>query len=235
MTESYTNPKNDRRSLTHTGTEVGEDNLERSQNAAGREDDVLKWTCPRKYEKMTYSAGDHLTKFYPRSRENTDGDGEQTTFEVDMNIAPPNGETIVDQMEYQPVVAIDNETGDQLEVEAYDFDDNTVTFTEAPEDGDANVIMWPFMTEGQIKFMGEDQFGNVVASLDTWGIPLHVFNDFEQVRGETKVHLTGAASWKESETLAVYIDSEHQITWEDDEYPEGRFASTMEQRVDVDV
>jgi hypothetical protein len=236
MTQSYTNPKNDRRSLTHTGTEVGTNNLELQQNAANREDWVLEWTCPRKYDSITYSAGDHLTKFSPRSREGVDGDGATSTFTVEANIDPPNGEVIVDQMDYQPIIAIDTADGDaQLTVSGYDFDANEVTFEETPTVGSGNVVMWPIMTEGIIKLIGHDQFNNAVAALDTWGIPLHVFNDFDQAQNMTQVHLTGAATWQESEHLVVYLDSPRQIVWDDAEFPEGQYASTMEQRVDVNV
>jgi hypothetical protein len=236
MTETYTNPKNDRRSLTHTGAELGDSNVNLSTNEPNREDTVLEWVCPRKFESIVYSAGDHITKFHPRHRTNTDGDGSQTTFDVPGNIMPPNGETYVPQMDYQPVVAIDTADGDnQLEVESYDFDANQVTFKSAPVSGTGNVVMWPILTDGIIKYIGHDQFNNSVASLDTWGIPLYVFNDFNQDKNMTQIHLTGAATWEESERLTVYINSPYEIVWEDAEYPEGQYASTIEQRVDVNV
>lgn len=235
MTESYTNPKNDRRSLTHTGSEVGESNVERQTNEPNREDEVLAWTCPRKFDSIVYSAGDHITKFQPRYRENADGDGSQTTFQVSGRIMPPNGETYIPNMAYQPVVAIDNTDGSQLEVESYNFDTNEVTFKSAPASGTGNVVMWPILTDGIVKYIGHDQFDNSVAALDTWGIPLHVFNDFNQSKNMTQIHLTGAATWEESERLVVYIESPFSIVWEDAEFPNGQYASTIEQRVDVNV
>lgn len=235
MTETYTNPKNDRRSLTHTGSEVGDSNVDRSQNAVNREDEILSWTCPRKFESITFSAGDHITKFRPRYRENADGDGSTTTFSVSGNINPPNGETYIPNMEYQPVVAYDTDAGSQLEVDSYDFDANSVTFTSAPNNATGNVLMWPILTEGTIKYVGRDQFDNQVAALDRWGIPIHVFNDFNQSKNMTQIHLTGAATWEESEILSVVVDAPYQIVWEDGEFPNGTYASTMEQRVDVNV
>lgn len=235
MTKSITNPKKDLRSISHSGSELGESNVALHQNEPNREDAIVEWTCPRKFDQMTYSAGDHLTKFYPRCREELDGDGTETTFPVDANLAPPNGQTTVAEMKYQPVVAYDDEAEEELTVEYYDFDQNEVTFEEAPEDGSGNVIVWPIITEGLVKYVGQDQFDNQVAALDQWGIPIHVFNDFNQTKRETKVHLTGAAVWEESETLAVHLNSERQIVWEDSEYPRGTYASTIEQRVFVDV
>lgn len=237
MTETYTNPKSDRRSLTHTGVELGADNVTVSQNATGREDSVISWECPRKYARITYAAGQHITKFTPRTRETHAGDGVQTTFPLASEIAAPNGETNLNEMAYQPVVAYDTDAGAQLEVESYNFNQNEVTFANAPNDGVGaeNVVTWSVLIEGEVKMIGHDQFDNRVAALDGWGIPLHVFNDFDQDKNMTQIHLTGAITWEESERLVLYIDSPHQITWADADYPEGEFASTIEQRVDVDV
>lgn len=235
MANTISNPKNDRRSLTHTGQEVGSSNINRSQNSADRLSEVLAWTCPRKYDRITYSAGDHYTKFLPRYRESFDGDGSKTTFSLTGIIGEPNGESDVSNMRYQPVVAYDDAAGSQLDVESYDFATNEVTFTSAPDSGTGNVIMWPVITEGIVKYVGLDQFNNQVASLDTWGIPLHVFNDFDQAKRMTRTHLTGAAQWQENETLSVQIDSPRQVVWDDADYPNGEYASTIEQKVDVDV
>lgn len=235
MVETITNPKNDRRSITHTGGELGDSNVTVASNATNRLDNVVEWTCPRKYDRIIYSAGDHYTKFHPRYKESFDGDGTATTFSLTGTIGPPNGESNVNQMDYQPVVAYDTAAGTQLTVADYDFAANTVTFESAPNSGTGNVLVWPIITEGIIKYVGLDQFNNQVASLDTWGIPLHVFNDFNQAKRLTRTHLTGAAVWQENETLAVQIDSPRQVVWEDTDYPQGTYASTIEQKVDVDV
>lgn len=235
MPQTYTNPKNDRRSLTHTGTELGADNVVLNENATGREDRIISWECPRKYEAITYSAGRHITKFIPRTRKSASGDGSQTTFDTQANIQPPAGEPQMADMPYPPVVAYDTAAGAKLTVADYDFDGNTVTFESAPTSGSSNVLMWPVVTEGVIKFQGYDQFDNAVAALDQWGIPIRVFNDFDQERNITQIHLTGAATWEESEKLVLSYKGPHTIAWQDADYPEGEYASTIEQRVDVDV
>jgi hypothetical protein len=235
MPQTYTGVTNDRRSLTHTGSDLGASHVTLSQNATGREDQIIAWECPRKYTAITYSAGRHITKFIPRSRENADGDGSQTTFTTTADLRPPSGETTLDDMPYQPVVAYDDDAGQQLEVTGYDFDKNEVTFANAPNNATGNVLMWPVLVEGVIKFIGHDQFGNRVAALDSWGIPIRVFNDFDQEKNITQVHLTGAATWEESEELVLYLDGPRQIVWADADYPEGEYASTIEQRVDVDA
>lgn len=232
---TYTNPKNDRRSLTHTGLEVGSSHITLNQNATGREDEILSWECPRKYAAITYAAGRHTTKFVPRYKESFDGDGSTKTFTLTGNIQPPSGETDLDDMPYQPVVAYDDDGATQLTVESYDFAANTVTFTTAPNAATGNVLVWPVITEGYLKFIGHDQFDHRIAALDEWGIPISVFNDFDQSKNMTKIHLTGAVTWEESEKLALYLSSDRQIVWQDADYPEGQYASTIEQRVDVDV
>lgn len=235
MTESYTNPKNDRRSLTHTGTEVGSSNITLSQNTPNREDEVLAWKCPRKFDSIVFSAGDHVTKFLPRYRESFDGDGSTSTFNITGDIAPPNGENYIPNMSYQPVVAYDSDAGSQLTVDSYDFDAGTVTFASAPNTGTGNVVVWPIMLDGVLKYFGVDQFDNPVAALDRWGIPLHVFNDFDTDQNMTQIHLTGAATWEEEEELVLRIEAPQQIVWQDGEFPNGEYASQIEQRVDVNV
>lgn len=232
---TYQNPKNDRRSLTHRGAELGSSFVTLSQNATGREDSIIEWECPRKYDLITYAAGRHNTKFIPRGKETADGDGAATTFSLTANIAPPSGETTLDDQPYPPVVAYDTDAGSQLTVESYDYNANSVTFTSAPNTGTDNVEMWYVITEGVLKFIGHDQFGHRIAALDEWGIPIRVFNDFDQSKNMTKVHMTGAISWEEAESLVLYLDGPRQIVWEDPNYPEGQFVSSLEQRVDVDV
>lgn len=235
MAESYTNPKNDRRSLFHTGTELGDSQVSLMQNATGREDDILQWECPRKYSRITYSAGAHYTKFTPRGLETFDGDGSTTTFSLTANIDPPAGETNLQEMQYQPVVAYDTAGSTQIEVDSYDFATNEVTLASAPDSGTENVKLWFVITEGTIKYVGQDQFGHRVAALDKWGIPIRVFNDFNTAQNMTQVHLTGAIDFEESEKLAVVLDGPRQIVWEDADYPEGDYVSAIEQRVDIDA
>lgn len=235
MAEQYTNVKRDRRSLFHTGTELGADQVTLSQNETGREDDILQWECPRKYSQITYSAGQHYTKFTPRGLEELDGDGSSTTFSLTANIDPPAGETNIDDMVYQPVVAYDSAAASQLTVASYDFDVDEVTFESAPNSGTGNVQVFFVITEGTIKYVGEDQFGHRVAALDRWGIPIRVFNDFNTDKNMTQVHLTGAVDWEESEILAIALDGPRQIVWDHANYPEGDYVSKIEQRVDIDV
>lgn len=235
MAPTYQNPKNDRRSLTHRGSELGSSHVTLSQNATGREDSIIEWECPRKYDLITYAAGRHNSKFVPRGMETQSGDGSATTFSLTANIAPPSGETTIDDMPYDPVVAYDTDAGAEIAVDSYDFNANSVTLASAPNNATDNVKLYYVMTEGTLKFIGHDQFGHRIAALDEWGIPLRVFNDFDQAKNMTKVHMTGAISWEEAESLVLYLDGPRQIVWEDADYPRGSYVSSIEQRVDVDV
>jgi hypothetical protein len=232
---TFTNPKSDRRALTHTGAELGLDHVTLSQNATGREDPVIEWECPRKYERITYAAGRHLTKFVPRAREEISGTtGDDTVVSLTTDIQPPHGELADDDQNYDAVVAYNVTAGAEYDIVDYDYAANEVTLGTDPADGDT-VALWPVIIEGDLKFIGHDQFGHRIAALDQWGIPIHVFNDFNQQKNQTEVHLTGAVSWEESEKLALYVDSPRQVVWDDADYPRGQYASTIEQRVDVDV
>lgn len=232
---TYTNPKNDRRTITHTGSELGSGNVTLNQNATGREDTILSWTCPRKYDQITYAAGRHYTKFIPRYKEVFSGDGGTTTFTLTGTVDPPHGETVMEDQNYPPVVAYDTDAGTELDVESVDYATGDVTLATAPNNANDNLLLWPVLVEGTVKFIGEDQFGHRIAALDPWGIPIHSFNDYNQSKNMTQVHLTGAVSWEESEKLGLYLESPRQVVWSDADYPRGQYASTIQQEVDVDV
>jgi hypothetical protein len=226
------NPKNDRRSLTHTFSEVESSNGTRQQNSANSNTKVLEWTCPRKFESIRYAGGRHKTKFIPRYMESASPNGTQDVT-LSGNIQPIAGETTPDDMPYPPVVAYNTSDSKEYTDLSYDFASNTVTLPEDPQ-GDT-VKLYPTITEGTLQYRGLDQFNHEIAPLDEWSTPIHVFHDFEQDNNQTELHLVGAVQWRESETLALYLDSPRQIVWEDADYPRGQYVSTIEQRVDVSV
>jgi len=230
------NPKNDRRSLTHTFNEVGDDNGNLSQNTPGTNSPVLEWTCPRKFDSIRYAGGRHKTKFVPRYKETVTGStGDDTTVALQGDIQPITGESQVADMPYPPVVAYNvTQDIDYTDELSYDFATNTVTLPSDPADGDT-VALFPIITEGTLQYRGLDQFGHEIAPLDEWSTPIHVFHDFDQDKNESELHLIGAAEWSESETLALYFESDRQIVWQDADYPRGQYVSTIEQRVDVSV
>lgn len=230
------NPKNDRRSLTHTFGEVGDSNGTLKQNTADVNSPILEWTCPRKFSSIRYAGGRHKTKFVPRYNESFTGStNDDTVVSLSGNIQPLTGETDQDEWPYPVVVAYNvTQDIDYTDDLTYDFSANEVTLPSDPADGD-DVQLWPILTEGTLQYRGLDQFGHEIAPLDEWTTPIHVFHDFDQQMNETEIHLIGAAQWTESETLALYLDSPRQIVWEDTNYPRGTYVSTIEQRVDVSV
>lgn len=231
---TISNPKNDRRSLTHTGREVDSENVELLENSANSNSPVIKWTCPRKFSTIRYAGGQHKTKFVPRSREENAGQAD-ATYALDADIAAPSGETHEADYPYDPVVAYDLTAGTEVAIADYNFATNEVTLDSNDFTSGNDVAYWPVIIEGTIQYRGLDQFDHEIAPLDEWSTPIHVFNDFDQHRNETEIHLVGAAQWEENETLALFMDSPRQLVWEDADYPRGTYASHIEQRVDVSV
>lgn len=232
---TISNPKNDRRSLTHTFNEVGSSNGTLSQNTASTNSPVLQWACPRKYKHIRYAGGRHRTKFIPRYMESITGTtGDDTTVSLSGDIQPVTGESDVADMPYDPVVAYNVDQATEVSISSYDFAANEVTLASDPADTET-VKLYPIITEGTVQYRGLDQFDHEIAPLDEWSTPVHVFHDFDQNKNESEIHLIGAAQWAENETLALYMDSPRQIVWQDSDYPRGQYVSTIEQRVDVTV
>lgn len=232
------NPKNDRRSLTQAGHEVGDSNVALHQNTANTNSPVLEWTCPRKFSQIRYAGGTHKTKFVPRTKETQSApspSGGTVTFSLNSQIQPIHGETLQEDQQYPPVVAYNKTQDTEVMPESYDYGTNDVTFPDTNIAQNDDIALFSILVEGTLQYRGIDQFDHEIAPLYNWSEPIHVFHDFEQDRNETQVHLVGQATWEESETLALYIDSPHQIVWEDSDYPRGQYVSVIEQRVDVTV
>lgn len=233
------NPKNDRRSLTHAGHEVGDDKVTLRQNQVDVNSPVLMWECPRKFQTISYSGGSHKTKFVPRNKESVenapDAEDGYVVIDLESSIQPIHGEPDPRDQAYPPVVAKNVTQDAKIVPEEYHYATNEVVFAEADVDVDDELALFPILVEGTLQYRGLDQFDHEIAPLDQWSEPIHVFHDFDQDKNETEVHLIGAAEWSESEKLALYIDSPHQIVWEDPDYPDGQYVSRMEQRVDVSV
>jgi hypothetical protein len=229
------NPKNDRRSLTQTGNEVGSSNVSLTQNAANTNSPIISWTCPRKFDSIRYAGGRHKTRFVPRYEQTVSGTaGDDTVVTLDGDIQPIAGEEKLDEHPYDAVVAYNVTQSSTVDISAIDYNANEVTLASDPADGDT-VKLWPILIEGTVQYRGLDQFSHEIAPLDEWSTPVHVFHDFDQMKNETEIHLVGAAEWEESETLALYMDSPRQIVWQDSDFPNGAFVSQIEQRVDVTV
>jgi len=110
-----------------------------------------------------------------------------------------------------------------------------VTFASAPNNGTDNVKIYPVFGGGSAQYRGYDGFGHQVGPLDEWGVPMHVFNDFDTDKNETQIHMVGSGRFVEDETLALFVDSPTQVVWTDSDYPRGEYVSRIEQRVDAQL
>lgn len=231
-------PNRETRWLSHTGSEVNTPNatnVSRSQNSSAGYKEILTWTVPEKYTELRYAAGRHITKAELRSMETITGStGDDTVVDLTTNIRPITGEPEIADQPYPVVVAYNTTTGTQYDIADVDYGANQVTLASDPSDGD-EVKLYPAFSEGRLQYRGIDSFGHTVGPLDQWGTPVHVFNDFNQLKNQTRVHMIGSGQFEKSETFALYLDSDQTVVWEDADYPNGNYVSQFEQRVDIMV
>jgi hypothetical protein len=230
------NPKNETRSISHTGQEIGDDNVERTQNTPDLNSPILKWTCPRKYQVMKYAGGRHKTKFVPRYRQElANAAGGEEDVALNDIMQPIVGQTDRDEQPYPPVVAYNDTQGMEITNDlVVNYTDDSVTLPSGTSQNDT-IYFWPILVSGTIQYRGIDQFGHEVAPLDEWSTKLSVFHDFDQQQNNTQIHLIGAMQWSESETLAVFVNAPEEIVWEDADYPRDQYATRLTQYVSVSV
>jgi hypothetical protein len=230
-----TSPSADTRTFNHRGTEVGSANVDLEQNTVNQNGPILTWTMPRKYTRVVFAGGKHFTKAELRTMETLTGTAnDDSVVSLNTNIVPISGEEQLDEQPF-PVVEAYNVTSDtEYDIVDVDYIANEVTLGTDPADGD-DVKLWPVMSEGVVQYRGYDAFGHQVGPLDEWGVPAHVFADFDQEKNQTQIHMVGAAEFETDEELAMFLDAPRQLVWEDADYPYGEYVSTVEQRIDVEV
>jgi hypothetical protein len=221
--------------ISHTGTvleEAGEDAVTLSQNQVSpqRETEIAEFTCPSNFDAIQYVAERDPIRFKPRTKETFSGDGATTTFDLSARIQRVAGEDKLDDQPYPAVVAVAD--GAEADIESIDYAAGTVTLASAPADSTDNVHLFPIITEGTVKLVGENSLGQDEGPLYPWGHPIYRWHDMEQDRRGTEVNLQGSAIWERNETLVMMLDSPRQIVWEDDDYPE---AYPSELEIDVQI
>lgn len=238
MSMTTTNPQNDRRTLTHRGDEIGDENVALLQNTVGVMSPVIQWTCPRKFKRIDYAAGVHPTRFVPRTVEEVTEDavvdGGTATFGLSTNIHPISGEPEIDDQPWPAVVVVDTTDETQLEIESVNYGANEVTLVDAPAAGN-DLKFYPVIGDGSVQYRGIDQFSHEVGALDGWGTPMQDFSDHDQMQQNSMIHLVGSLTFRENEVWSLYMNSPQQIVWEDPDYPRGQYVSIIEQKVDVSV
>lgn len=228
-------PLADTRTLSHRGDEVGSSNVTRSQNTADTLTEILEWTVPEKYEEMVVAGGRHWTKAILRRLETFDGDGAATTFAVSGDLIAQGGETEIDDQPHPVAVVYDADAATQHTIASVDYVANEITLDSAPTTGTDNVKIWYVMGDGEVQYRAEDSFEHEVGPLNEWTVPVHVFGDFNQDKNTTQIHIPGAGKFTSDERLKLMLDAPGQVVWEDSDYPEGQFVSSLEQRADVRV
>lgn len=233
MSGSQRGVTNDRRTITHRGSELDPSNVNRKQNVTGQETPILEWTGPRKYSRIEYAAGVHPTFAELRAMEEVAGISSETQT-LSTNFVPIDGEPDLDDQPFEAVVAVDVTAGSKVALSDIDYIDNTVTIDSADYTGGNDYKFYPVIADGHVKYRGIDQMNHDIGSLDKWGTPLVAFSDHDQKKADSRIHLLGSAAWGEEETIAVNIESPDQVVWEDADWP-GAYVSEFRQRVDVTV
>lgn len=225
----------DTRTFAHTGSEIGDENVELYSGTGGSEryDPVLSWQIPRKYRAVSYAAGRHFTKARLRHREDIDGQSGTEVVLEDSYLMPIGGKEDVDDQPFDVAVVYDLDAEEELHIEEVDYSANNLHLEEDPNGND--LAVYPIITTGTVQYRAENAFGHTIGPLDEWGVPVHVFADFKQNKNDTKIHLVGAAEFSRDETLTLYYDGPNEIVWEDDDYPRGKFASMWQQKLDVEI
>ena len=224
------------RTISHTGTELGEDEVSLSQNQIDpqRQTEIISFECPRKFESIRYRGARHWTKAQLRALveiENADPVAEQS---LDHNLIPVAGEEDIEDQPF-PIVVGYNVTQDaDLEIVDVDYAANSVTLSEAPT-ADDHLKFYPALTRGSVKYRGVNQFGQIEGPLDKWDTPVYRWLDFNQDKRGTEINLQGSIEFGRHERMEMVLDSPQQVVWEDEHYPAGAFVSNFEQRVDIEL
>lgn len=222
--------------LTQAGGAVDAENVTLETNQTSpqqREDAVVSFDCPRRFEYLNYVASRDAVRFIPRAKETFSGDGAKTTFDLAGDVQPIAGERELDEQDYPVVVAAVG--GVEAEIESVDYAANTVTLASAPEAGDGNVALFPVICEGDLKIEGFNRLGQSQGVLYDFGFPVRRFHDTQQNRRGREINLHGSARWSENETLSFKLDSPRAIVWEDPDFPTGAYASTFELDVEIGI
>lgn len=228
-------PTADTRTFSHRGTEVGEENVELKQNRVGEFSEVLTWTMPKKYTRVGFAGGKHISRFELRTVEEITGTtGDDTVVSLGTSLIAIAGEEAIADQPFPTVVAYNVTQSSQIDITDVDYIHDEVTLATDPAENDT-VKLWPVMTSGSAKYTARDAFGNATGPLDEWGVGIHSFADFDQEKNTTQIHMVGAGQFREDEEFVLQLDADSQIVWEDADYPRGSYVSKVQQKFDVEV
>lgn len=221
--------------LSHTGGNLDPENVTTAANqtAPQRETSIIGFECPRKFSQIEYVGKRDSTRFVPRTTESITGTtGDDTVVDLTANIQPVAGEEAIAEQDYPVAVAYNVTTATEYEIVAVDYAADTVTLGTDPASGDT-VKVWPIMSNGDVQFRLINQFGQEEGRVYPWATPLYRWHDFPQLKRGREINLHGSVTWEENETVEILLDAPQAITWEDADYPDGQFVSTLEQDVEI--
>lgn len=223
-----------RRTLSHTGNELGDDKLSLTENQINpqRKSTIVAFECPRKFESIRYRGRRHHTKLVLRTMEEHASDGTEEVT-LDARLQPVAGEEDPDDQPYPVVVAVNVTQGAEVNVVDANYATNTVTLAEAPALDDV-LKLFPIISQGTIQYQGVNQFNQVEGPVDRWETPVYRWHDFDQDKRGTEINLQGELRWSRYERLEMVLNSPTPVVWQDADYP-GSFVSTIEQQVDVEL
>lgn len=218
MAEEYT--------VSHTGSVLGDDfvTLETNQTSPARRDPVISFECPDKFQQLEYVGPQHPIRFEPRTVEQFDGSDGTGPYSLEATLQPIAGETELEEQMYPVVEAVDLDDGSEIDIESVDYHANEVTLAQAPT---GSVKFYPILTDGTVKWGGENALGQDQGTLYPWGFPVFRFHDMDQIRAGREITMQGRATWSHNEELQLRLESEQGIVWEDADYP-GAYVSEIE-------
>jgi hypothetical protein len=236
MSQSGASPVQER-VLTHTGSELGDNMVTRSQNQNSPQlaTPVIAWECPRMYEWIEYVGRSHSTKGEFRTEQTVSGTAnDDTVVTVDANLQPVAGETdLADQEDAAfPVAIAADDGGNEVDITSVDYAANTVTLAQDPADG-TDFHVYPLITTGTVQYRGVNQFDQVEGTLSEWSTPIYKFADYDQNKRGTEVNLDGRVRWDTFEQVELLVDSPHQVVWQHPQFPRDEYVSKLEQRVNI--
>lgn len=221
--------------LTHSGSTLGADSVNTYQNQVSpqRETAIVSFECPRNFSEIEYVGQRDDTRFVPRTTETITGSAnDDTVVDLTANIQPIAGERDVEDQDYPVAVAYNVTTGTEYEIVDVNYATDTVTLGTDPADGD-EVKVWPIMSDGDVQFRLVNQFDQEDGRVYPWSTPLYRWHDFPQLKRGREINLHGTVTWQENERVEILLDAPQQITWEDPDYPNGQYVSTLRQDVEI--
>jgi hypothetical protein len=224
------------RTISHTGSELGSSNVTLSQNQVSPqlETKIIEFEGPRQFEEIRYYGPQHWTKMILRSLVEIADAPAQTTQSISHDLIPIAGEEALDDQPFPTIVGYNVTDDSELDIVSVDYAADEVELSAAPT-ADDNLKFYPVLSRGTVKYQAVNPFGQVEGALDTWGVPVYRWADFDQDQRGTEINLQGSLEWGETEVLRMVLDSEQQVTWTDDHYPDGAYVSTLEQRVEIEL